>query len=291
MQGQHLIFWNLFDISLRLIRIILKLDDLPMTLSFIDIHAKDNNKVKHLRGLCEQANYRKKQQQTVLEGVHLIEAYLKTGKSVNAFYLTRQALENMEVQQLLDQLSGLPVYVLTESLYQDIRTLGPGIDIMAVINTPASPAEINQNSDMLVLENLQDPGNVGTLLRTAAAAGIKQIICSTGTAAIWSPRVLRAGMGAQFSLSIFEHVALDSLIPTFSLPVYATSSHAQQSLYQLDLKQPCVWLMGNEGQGISENLLQHAQGIAIPQPGGQESLNVAIAGAICLFEMVRQRLT
>ena len=96
-----------------------------MTLSFIDIHAKDNNKVKHLRGLCEQANYRKKQQQTVLEGVHLIEAYLKTGKPVNGFYLTRQALENMEVQQLLDQLSGLPVYVLTESLYQDIRTLGP----------------------------------------------------------------------------------------------------------------------------------------------------------------------
>jgi TrmH family RNA methyltransferase len=161
---------------------------------------------------------------------------------------------------------------------------------MAVINSPVSPADINQQADMLVLENLQDPGNVGTLLRTAAAAGIKQVICSKGTAAIWSPRVLRAGMGAQFSLSIFEHVALETFIPALTLPVYATSSHAQQLLYQKDLKSPCAWLMGNEGQGVSEHLMQHAQGIAIPQPGGQESLNVAVAGAVCLFEMVRQRL-
>ncbi|RYY80743.1 MAG: RNA methyltransferase [Moraxellaceae bacterium] len=261
-----------------------------MTLSFIDIQAKDNNKVKHLRGLCEQASYRKKQQQTVLEGVHLIEAYLKTGQAIEAIYLTRQTLDNPEVQQLLNSLSRSPIYVLTDSLYQDVRTLGPGVDIMAVINTPRSPADIDRHTDMLVLENLQDPGNVGTLLRTAAAAGIKQVICSQGTAAIWSPRVLRAGMGAQFSLAIFEHVALDNLIPTLSLPVYATSSHAAQSLYQLELKNPCVWLMGNEGQGVSEGLLQHAQGIAIPQPGGQESLNVAVAGAICVFEMVRQRL-
>lgn len=261
-----------------------------MTLSFIDIQAKDNNKVKHLRGLCEQAIYRKKQQQSVLEGVHLIEAYLKTSQAIEAVYLTRQTLDNPEVQQLLTSLSRSPIYVLTDSLYQDVRTLGPGVDIMAVINTPRSPADIDRHTDMLVLENLQDPGNVGTLLRTAAAAGIKQVICSQGTAAIWSPRVLRAGMGAQFSLAIFEHVALDNLISTLSLPVYATSSHAAQSLYQLELKNPCVWLMGNEGQGVSEGLLQHAQGIAIPQPGGQESLNVAVAGAICVFEMVRQRL-
>lgn len=261
-----------------------------MTLSFISIQAKDNNKVKHLRGLCEQSSYRKKQQQTVLEGVHLIEAYVKTAQSVAAVYLTRQAVENPEVQQLLEQLSSAPVYVLAENLYQEVRTLGPGIDIMAVIHTPPSPAEINQQHDMLILENLQDPGNVGTLLRTAAAAGIKQIICSKGTAAVWSPRVLRAGMGAQFSLTIFEQVDLEGFIPAVALPVYATSSHAQQTLYQLALKKPCAWLMGNEGQGVSTALLQHAQAVAIPQPGGQESLNVAVAGAICLFEMVRQRL-
>ncbi|XID75530.1 TrmH family RNA methyltransferase [Alkanindiges sp. WGS2144] len=261
-----------------------------MTLFFTDIHAKDNHKVKHLRGLCEQASYRKKQQQTVLEGVHLIDACLKAGQPLEAIYLTARALENSEVQQLLEHITRLPVYVLAENLYQDIRTLGPGIDLMAVINIPHARSTIDPRADMLILESLQDPGNVGTILRTAAAAGIKQIVCSTGTAAIWSPRVLRAGMGAQFGLNIVEHIVLEDFLPNLNLPIYATSSHASQSLYQLDLKVPCAWLMGNEGQGVSESLLHHAQSIAIPQPGGQESLNVAVAGAVCLFEMVRQRL-
>lgn len=271
-----------------------------MTLPLIEIHAKDNNKIKHLRGLCEQASYRKKQQQTVLEGIHLIDAYLKNSCSktsqskntqpIEAIYLTKQALDNAEAQQILDLSSKTPVYLLADALYQDIRTLGPGVDIMAVINTPQTTVSIDNSKDMLILDNLQDPGNVGTLLRTAAAAGITQIICSTGTAAIWSPRVLRAGMGAQFSLSIFEHHDLQALSNHMQIPMYATSSHANSTLYNLDLKQPCAWLMGNEGQGVSPTLLNQAHGIAIPQPGGQESLNVAVAGAICIFEMVRQRL-
>ena len=276
-----------------------------MTLPLLEIHAKDNNKIKHLRGLCEQASYRKKQQQTVLEGIHLIDAYLKSKnldtkssensqlsvtKPIEAIYLTTHTLENIEAQQLLNSSPNTPVYVLADNLYQDVRTLGPGVDMMAVINTPQLSTPIHQHQDMLILDNLQDPGNVGTLLRTAAAAGIQQIVCSTGTAAIWSPRVLRAGMGAQFSLNIFEHVDLAQLLNEITLPVNATSSHASSTLYHLNLKQPCVWLMGNEGQGVSPTLLSKAHGIAIPQPGGQESLNVAVAGAVCMFEMVRQRI-
>lgn len=266
-----------------------------MTLPLIEIHAKDNNKIKHLRGLCEQASYRKKQQQTVLEGIHLIDAYLKSSQSNNtqpieAIYLTKQALDHAEAQQLLELSDKTPVYLLTDALYQDVRTLGPGVDIMAVINTPQTEVLIDNSQDMLILDNLQDPGNVGTLLRTAAAAGITQVICSTGTAAIWSPRVLRAGMGAQFSLNIFEHCDLQALFNQIQLPIYATSSHANSTLYHLNLKEPCAWLMGNEGQGVSPTLLNQAHSIAIPQPGGQESLNVAVAGAICMFEMVRQRI-
>lgn len=262
-----------------------------MTLSFIEIQAKDNPKIKHLRGLCEQANYRKKQQQSVLEGIHLIDAYLNTPhQPISAFYLTQAAAAHPEVQNILAQEPAIPAYLISDALYQDVRTLGPGIDIMAVIQTPVAQSALALDQDLLILENLQDPGNVGTLLRTAAAAGIRQVVCSTGTASIWSPRVLRAGMGAQFSLNIFEHVALDEILARMTLPIYATSSHASQSLYQLDLASPCAWLMGNEGQGVSETAMQQAQAIVIPQPGGQESLNVAVAGAICLFEMVRQRL-
>ena len=275
-----------------------------MTLPILEIHAKDNNKIKHLRGLCEQASYRKKQQQTVLEGIHLIDAYLKSKnlppespdntssltKPIEAIYLTRHTLENSEAQQLLDLSPSTPVYLLSDHLYQEVRTLGPGVDMMAVISTPQLSVPLKPQHDMLILDNLQDPGNVGTLLRTAAAAGIQQIVCSTGTAAIWSPRVLRAGMGAQFSLTIFEHADLTELLNNMTLPVYATSSHATSTLYELNLKQPCVWLMGNEGQGVNPALLAKAHAIAIPQPGGQESLNVAVAGAVCMFEMVRQRL-
>ncbi len=258
--------------------------------SLIDLTAKDNPKIKHLRGLCEQASYRRKSQQTVLEGAHLLDAWLKSGRrEVYAVYLTQQALSHPETGVLLDNLQG-PAYLLPEAIYKEIRTLGPGIDIMAIIDIPDQLPNIDTQKDLLILENLQDPGNVGTLLRTAAAAGIQQIVCSQGTAAIWSPRVLRAGMGAQFSLNIYEKIDLEAFIPTLQIPVYVTSSHVTQSLYQLDLSKSCAWLMGNEGQGASDFVLENAQGIAIPQPGGQESLNVAIAGAVCMFEMVRQRL-
>ena len=97
-------------------------------------------------------------------------------------------------------------------------------------------------------------------------------------------------MGAHFSLQTFENVALEDVLSRFEIPVYVTSSHRSTSLYEQDLTQPCVWILGNEGQGASEYALEHAKAIAIPQPGGQESLNVAIAGSICFFEMVRQRL-
>ena len=137
---------------------------------------------------------------------------------------------------------------------------------------------------------MQDPGNVGTLLRSAAAAGIQQIVCTKGSASLWSPRVLRAGMGAHFSLQTFENIQLEEILEQFKIPVYVTSSHRSTSLYAKDLSQPCVWILGNEGQGVSDYALAHAEAVTIPQPGGQESLNVAIAGSVCFFEMVRQRL-
>ena len=123
-----------------------------------------------------------------------------------------------------------------------------------------------------------------------AAAGIEQIIYTKGSASLWSPRVLRAGMGAHFSLHTFENIDLEDVLAQFQIPVYVTSSHRAESLYFKNLRKACVWILGNEGQGVSDYALQHAEAVSIPQPGGQESLNVAIAGSICFFEMVRQRL-
>jgi RNA methyltransferase, TrmH family len=143
---------------------------------------------------------------------------------------------------------------------------------------------------VLLLDGLQDPGNLGSILRSAAAAGIVRVYCGPGTVFAWSPKVLRAGMGAHFLLSIIEDADLAAVIRAARAPVLATSSHATQSLYEQDLRKPVVWLFGNEGQGVSPALLSLAsETIAIPQAQGIESLNVAASAAICFFEQVRQR--
>jgi TrmH family RNA methyltransferase len=143
----------------------------------------------------------------------------------------------------------------------------------------------------VLLDQLQDPGNLGSILRSAAAAGMTQVFCSSGTVLAWSPKVLRAGMGAHFVLDIVENADLPSLIATSPIPVLATSSHAQSSIYAADLSQPLAWLFGHEGQGVSQDLLDLARlRVAIPHLGQIESLNVAACAAVCLFEQMRQRL-
>lgn len=253
------------------------------------LESKDNPKIKHLRGLIEQNSYRKKQGQTVLEGAHLCLAWLEQNRKINAIFTTENALKHPDLNDILDQYQGT-VFVIGESLYKDLSTLGTTLACLAIVDLPSSSQALDYQADTLILENVQDPGNVGTLLRSAAAAGIQQIVCTKGSASLWSPRVLRAGMGAHFSLQTFENIQLEEILEQFKIPVYVTSSHRSTSLYAKDLSQPCVWILGNEGQGVSDYALAHAEAVTIPQPGGQESLNVAIAGSVCFFEMVRQRL-
>ena len=255
----------------------------------IFLESKDNPKIKHLRGLIEQNSYRKKQGQTVLEGTHLCLAWLEKQKKINAIFTTEHALEHPDFADIQNLYTGV-IFVISESLYKDLSTLGTTLACLAIIDLPSSSQALSYTADTLILENVQDPGNVGTLLRSAAAAGIQQIICTKGSASLWSPRVLRAGMGAHFSLYTYENIELNQVLENFKIPVYVTSSHNSNSLYSKDLSQACVWILGNEGQGVSDYALAHAQAVTIPQPGGQESLNVAIAGSVCFFEMVRQRL-
>lgn len=255
----------------------------------IFLESRDNPKIKHLRGLIEQNTYRKKQGQTVLEGTHLALAWLEKDRMIKSIFTTEHALEHPDFEEIFSQYTGI-VFVLSESLYKDISTLGTTLPCLAVVDLPSSAQALNFTEDTLILENVQDPGNVGTLLRSAAAAGIEQIVCTKGSASLWSPRVLRAGMGAHFSLFTYENVELEDILTQFKIPVYVTSSHEAESLYSKNFRKQCVWILGNEGQGVSDFALKHAEAVSIPQPGGQESLNVAVAGSICFFEMVRQRI-
>ncbi|HZV67766.1 MAG TPA: RNA methyltransferase, partial [Telluria sp.] len=134
-----------------------------------------------------------------------------------------------------------------------------------------------------------DPGNVGSILRSAAAAGLKQVYCSAGTAFCWSPKVLRAAMGAHFVLDIYENVDLAPLVRAARIPVLATSGYATDRLYDVDLRRPVAWLLGHEGQGVADDLLSLASHqVVIPHLGQVESLNVAACAAVCFFEQLRQ---
>jgi TrmH family RNA methyltransferase len=141
-----------------------------------------------------------------------------------------------------------------------------------------------------LLDAVQDAGNVGTLLRTAAAAGVRDVLLGPGCAGVWTPRVLRAAQGAHFGLRIREQVDLADFLENYPGNSVATVARAGQSLYALDLKSPAAWLFGNEGSGLAPALIAAARTRAtIPLAAGTESLNVAAAAAICLFEMRRQR--
>lgn len=253
------------------------------------ITSDKNQTVKLVKALLTQARQRKKQKQTVIEGAHLLDAALRSDYPLKQVLLAQSAYDNPEVKRILARLPhrthGL---LLSDTLYRSIRSLGDGIDIMAIIEVP-EPEVPMISDDCLILNDVQDSGNVGTLLRTAAAVGIKTVLCTTATAQAWSPKTLRAGMGAQFALNIYEDLSVSDVLQKVQVPLLATSSHTDTLIYEHDLQAPIAWVMGHEGQGVCDELIQCATPIALPQPNGQESLNVAIAGALCLYETLRQR--
>ena len=145
--------------------------------------------------------------------------------------------------------------------------------------------------DVLVLDRIQDAGNVGSILRTAAAAGFTQVIAKTGCAHLWSTKVLRAGMGAHRLLDLYEGWSNQQVLSAITVPMLAATANAEQDLFSIkkDLLHPVAWIMGSEGQGVSEDLLAQAKGISIPIDPRVESLNVSTAAAVCLFETLRVR--
>ena len=181
------------------------------------------------------------------------------------------------------------VAIVPAALFSGISALPSPAGIGFVIDTPAPPA-LDPQAASVVLDRLQDPGNVGSVLRSAAAFGAAQVLALKGTVALWSPKVLRAGMGAHFGLRLAEGLDEDALA-ALAVPLVATSSHAGDELPRAALPWPCAWVLGHEGQGVAHALLARcAFQLRIPQPGGEESLNVAAAAAVCLYESARRRL-
>ena len=250
----------------------------------------DNPRFKALLKLVESSRERRKAGLSVLDGVHLIDAYrMHVGVPVE-LAVSDSGTQNPEVMQLVESLSPLAPVQLSDQLFRQLSTVATPTGVLATVNTPRPPALSAEIDACVMVEDIQDPGNLGSLLRSAAAAGIHQVFLSKSSVHAWSPRVLRAGMGAHFMLNIYEQCELEPLMRTFKGRVIATSHHAKSSLYELDLTGKVALLFGNEGAGLSQELLAAAHSVAsIPMPGKAESLNIAAAAAVCLFERVRQQ--
>ncbi len=258
------------------------------------ITSRDNAQYKELKHLATSSQARKKAGRTLLDGVHLAQAWLDLRGLPEQCIVAEPALNNPEVLDIVAKVQQAHGHVLClpEALYNAVSQVEHGVGIMFLVETPhkALPASLTVNA--VLLDNVQDPGNVGSILRSAAAAGIRQVFCSAGTAFCWSPKVLRAAMGAHFVLDIFENVDLPAIVAASSIPVLATSGYARQTLYDADLKGAVAWVFGHEGQGVSDALLSSAtHTVVIPHLGQVESLNVAACAAVCFFEQVRQNRT
>ncbi|WP_050477071.1 TrmH family RNA methyltransferase [Herbaspirillum rhizosphaerae] len=256
------------------------------------ISSRDNGVYKELKQLAASAQARRKAGRSLLDGVHLAEAYLQQGGTPEQCVVAESALYHAEVAPLLAQCeaAGSLCICLPDALYQALSQVENGVGLLLVIATPQPQAPSVLATSAVLLDGLQDPGNLGSILRSAAAAGIRQVFCSAGTVGAWSPKVLRAGMGAHFLLQIFEGADLLSLSKASKIPVLATSSYAQETIYQIDLTQEVAWLFGHEGQGVADDLMEAAGiKVVIPHLGQMESLNVAAAAAVCFFEQARQR--
>jgi TrmH family RNA methyltransferase len=256
------------------------------------ISSRDNALYKELKQLATSAQARRKAGRSLLDGVHLAQAYQQQGGRAQYCVVTESAVAHPEVAPLLAQCEadGSQCLCLPDPLYAALSQVENGVGLLLVIATPQPSVPQQLTASAVLLDGLQDPGNLGSILRSAAAAGITQVFCSPGTTAAWSPKVLRAGMGAHFLLQIAENVDLSALCRDSAIAVLATSSHASSTIYQADLTQPVAWLFGHEGQGVSAPLLATTRStVVIPHLGPMESLNVAAAAAVCFFEQVRQR--
>ena len=251
------------------------------------ISSRDNPGYKEWLALASDRRARRKSGSTLLDGPHLLQAALEAGVVIRKLVFSETAAASA-LAVWCQRLPEAPAYVLPDVLFNALAPVETPVGVAGVIDIP--PTRDSNPADCIVLlENIQDPGNLGAMLRVAAAAGVDAVHLSQGCCDAWSPKCLRGGQGAHFQLDIHENVDLPVLAQDFGGPVYAASLGASASLFDLDLRGPVGFAFGNEGAGLSTQLCDAAQPFIIPMPGKVESLNVATAAAVCLFERVRQR--
>jgi TrmH family RNA methyltransferase len=254
------------------------------------VQSRENALFRTLSRLAASARERRTRGATLLDGPHLVQAYCDAGGIADTLVASESAYAREEIRLLFERSPARARAILADRLFESVAQVTTPTGIMAVIPTPTPAPEPARAETCLLLDGVQDPGNLGSILRSAVAAGVRHVFLSKGCVFAWSPKVLRAGQGAHFFLAIHERAPLAELAERFEGKVAATDLRSSLSLFDADLSGPVAWVFGAEGGGVSPELAARAGlRLRIPMPGPAESLNVAAAAAICLFEQVRQR--
>lgn len=261
-------------------------------MSFKHIVSRDNPVFKQLKKLADNARERRNEGKTLLDGVHLIEAYIAAfGEPL--MVIVPEGQSSVEATGLIQALEHVSTIMLPTLMFAELTPVANATGILALVKIPQLNGP-EQPLFALMLEDIQDPGNLGSMLRTAAASGTEVVYLSTSCTDAWSPKALRGGQGAQFVLPIVERADLVAELQNFSGNTYATTMQGE-SLYAQDLMQPTAFVIGNEGSGLrKQTVAATTKSITIPMVesslGSVESLNAGAATAICLFERMRQTL-
>ncbi len=253
------------------------------------VRSRDNTAYRRLARLVASARERRDAALMVLEGERLVRACLDTLGGVEQLVLAESAAERPAARALMARVPTVAALRVADRLLESISGLDAPDGVLALAARPAAVPP-SACDFALLLEDLQDPGNVGTIIRTAAAAGVQLVQLSRGCADPWSPKALRAGMGGQFATVVQERADLEAAAAAFGGQVIATLPQARETLYDVDLRGPIAFIVGNEGSGVSPRLLAHAtRRVRLPMAGAVESVNAAAAAAVCVFEALRQR--
>ena len=244
----------------------------------VSITSRDNPLLKELRKVAHENTAYRKVGRFWVEGDHLCSAALQRGLKPAVAVFTEDFWPLAPVQYVRSAIKNI---VVPTQLFREVSGLESPAGVGFVLDLPPA-AVLLPDAATVILDRVQDAGNVGSILRSAGAFGFRQVVALKGSAALWSPKVLRAGMGAHFGLQLLEGLGLEDL-QSLRVPIIVTSSHLGDLVQKLRLPQPAAWAFGHEGQGVCPELMARAAvHVRIGQPGGEESLNVAAAAAICL---------
>jgi TrmH family RNA methyltransferase len=252
------------------------------------LRSKDNPRVRRWAKLARDARLRRSERCALIEGAHLVSAWLERHGPPAALIASEAGLEKPEIAQLVRRCEVQPV-MLDDRLFGAVVEVESPAGIAAEIGIPSSGAALETSPSCVFLEGIQDAGNAGAILRSAAAFGVRDAVLSRGCADAWSPKALRAGMGGQFVLNVIEHADLEKEIVNFGGLTLCTVPQGGARLDEIELSGRIGWIFGAEGRGIGERIAARASArVTIPMSGAMESLNVAAAAAICFYETARR---